>query len=311
MRADTPPFDMDRITYHSFDGETRLVQAEKLVDPNQVLRETSKVTLYPASDINRLAAAIVENRKAGHEVVVGMGAHLIKLGLGPLIADLVRRKLVTAVAMNGAAAFHDMELCVFGATSENVDKELPAGRFGFASEPADMFNESLLYGSFGHGTGYYLGKEIVRLSPALDHCSVLATCYREDVLATVHVAIGTDVVHLGRGASPESQGAAAFIDFHKFITAVYKLVSQGGVYVNIGSAVVMPEVFLKAVSVAVNVHGLLEGSLLTANLDMIDHYRPRTNVLRRVCDDAIDIRMRHEDSIPILYRALVLAKESK
>jgi hypothetical protein len=259
-----------------------------------------------AESIERLADRIVASRRAGHSVVVGMGAHAVKLGLGPHIADLIDRDVVTAVAMNGACAFHDMELAVFGATSEDVATELPAGRFGFADEPSRFYNDAASEAaSAGSGLGHTLSRAVAERAPKdRGHFSILATSARKGIPLTVHVAIGTDVVHTHPSANGAALGAATFVDFRRFLTVVRGL--EGGVYINLGSAVLMPEVFLKAIAVAVHLGMDLSG-MTTANLDMIDHYRPRVNVIERPPGEGIDIRARHEESVPAL-RACVLAR---
>lgn len=269
-----------------------------------------------ASKVERLAECIVRAARAGCPVALGMGAHPVKLGLGPHVTDLMRRGVVTSVAMNGAAAFHDMELAILGATSEDVAKELPVGRFGFAEEPARLYNEAASTAAkTGRGLGEAIG-ELVAQRAAAERArfSILAEGVRLGLTLTVHVAIGTDVSHMHPTADGSALGASSFLDFRRFLTVVERL--GGGVYVNLGSAVIMPEVFLKAVSCAVNLAADLSG-VVTANLDMLDHYRPRTNVIERIPGalshagrgpgEGIDIRGRHEETVPAL-RACILSR---
>jgi hypothetical protein len=286
-----------------------------------------------ASRIQRLAGLIVRARKGGRPVALGMGAHPVKLGLGPHLTDLMRRGVVTSVAMNGAAAFHDLELAVFGATSEDVSRELPLGRFGFADDPARLYNEAAREAAASdRGLGEVIGESVARSADAgrvsapdsqsgaylrraaRARFSILAEASRLGITLTVHIAIGTDVMHVHPTADGAALGASSFLDFRRFLTIVENL--GGGVYVNLGSAVVMPEVFLKAVSCAVNLGADLSG-VVTANLDMLDHYRPRVNVIERISGalsgagrgpaEGIDIRGRHEETVPAL-RACVLAR---
>ncbi|MHC5057556.1 MAG: GSU2086 family protein [Planctomycetota bacterium] len=304
------PLDLSLLAHFPFAERRSLVSADVLRDPPPVGSDfrgaasivTGAGAAEAAEAIELLADRIVASRRAGRPVVVGMGAHAVKLGLGPHIADLVDRGVVTAVAMNGACAFHDMELAVFGATSEDVAAELPAGRFGFADEPSRLYNDAA---GEAAGAGGGLGEALAeRVPEERARFSVLAAAARKGVPLTVHVAIGTDVAHAHPSADGAALGAATFVDFRLFLAVVREL--EGGVYVNLGSAVLMPEVFLKAVSVAVHLGGDLSG-MTTANLDMLDHYRPRVNVIERPPGEGIDVRARHEESVPAL-RACVLAR---
>jgi len=315
--ASIRPLDLSTLSHFPFSERRSLVSADVLREPPPVGADfagaasvmSGEGAAEAAESIERLADRIVASRRAGGAVVVGMGAHAVKLGLGPHIADLMERGVVTAVAMNGACAFHDMELAVFGATSEDVATELPAGRFGFADEPSRFYNDAAGdAASTGRGLGEALARAVAeRAAGGRDRLSILATASRAGVPLTIHVAIGTDIVHAHPSASGAALGAATFVDFRRFLTTVRGL--EGGVYVNLGSAVLMPEVFLKAVSVAVHLGADLSG-LTTANLDMLDHYRPRVNVIERPPGEGIGVRARHEESVPAL-RACVLARMAR
>ena len=305
------PLDLSRMSHFPFSERRSLVSAEALREPPPVGADFAGAASVvrdaeAASRIERLADRMVSARRGGRPVALGMGAHPVKLGLGPHLVDLMRRGAVTSVAMNGAAAFHDLELAVFGATSEDVARELPAGRFGFADEPPRLYNEAASRAAeSGRGLGEALG-ECVSSRAAGERAgfSILAEAHRLGVTLTVHVAIGADVMHLHPTADGAALGRASFTDFRRFLTVVENL--AGGVYVNLGSAVMMPEVFLKAVSVAINLGADLSG-VVTANLDMLDHYRPRVNVIERIPGQGIDIRGRHEETLPAL-RACVVSR---
>ncbi len=322
----TDPLDLSRLRRFPFAERRSLVRADTFTAPPPVPRDfagaasmiddaeartfvgsiVSGRKVPAAAAIDRLAACIAAARRAGRPVALGMGAHAIKLGLGPHLADLIDRGAITSVAMNGAAAFHDMELAVFGATSEDVATELPAGRFGFADEPARAYTEAAKAAAdTGRGLGEALAELVTARAPA-DRArhSVLAAASRAGLDATGHVAIGTDVVHAHPAAAGAALGAASCFDFRRFLAVVENL--AGGVYVNLGSAVLMPEGFLKAVSVAINLGADLSG-LTTANLDMLDHYRTRVNVIERIPGQGIDVRGRHEVTVPAL-RACVLSR---
>ncbi len=305
------PLDLALLAHFPFGERRSLVSSDVLRDPPAVGADFAGAASLmenagAAASVERLADRIVAARRAGRAVVLGMGAHAVKLGLGPHVADLMDRDVVTAVAMNGACAFHDIELAVFGGTSEDVATELPAGRFGFADEPSRFYNDAAAAAASG-GTGF--GTELARATAERTpgtraRYSILATAARKGIPLTVHVAIGTDVAHAHPSASGAALGEATFVDFRRFLTIVRGL--EGGVYVNLGSAVLLPEVFLKAVSVAIHLGGDLSG-LTTANLDMLDHYRPRVNVIERPPGEGIQVRARHEESVPAL-RACILAR---
>jgi hypothetical protein len=258
-----------------------------------------------AVGIDRLAHRLTDAVRRHAPVALGMGAHAIKLGLGAYIVDLIQRSATTAVAMNGAAAFHDLELALYGVTSEDVATSLAAGRFGMAEESADAFNEAARQ---AHGSSRGLGEclaEFVASHAANERAggSILAACHRLGVPVTVHLSIGTDVTNMHPSADGAALGASSHFDFRRFCSVVAGL--SVGVYINLGSAVVMPEVFLKAVAVAINLGADLSG-MTTANLDMLGHYRPSENVIRRMPGEGIDIRGRHEETLPALH-ACVLA----
>lgn len=227
--------------------------------------------------------AIVTARKNGKPILWGMGGHVIKCGLAPVLMDLMRRGLATGFAMNGSASIHDFEIALAGHTSEDVEAVLPDGRFGAAEETGREWNRALstdagLGQSFGLGES--LGKALDTLAPAAHApASLLLQAWRARVPVTVHVAIGTDTPHTHPATDPAVLGAATHRDFRLFCTLVAGL-NGGGVYINAGSAVVMPEVFLKAVSCVRNLgHELRDFS--TVNMDFLQHYRPRVNVVER------------------------------
>ena len=239
----------------------------------------------------------------GGGIALAMGAHVVKCGLSPVVIDLVKRGIVTAAAMNGAAAIHDFEIALIGETSENVDEELPAGRFGMAQETAAAFaRASREAREAGKGLGEALGGLIVREQLGHRKYSILAACAEAGIPATVHVAIGADVVHMHPEADGADIGAATLADFRKICGVVKGL--GNGAWLNVGSAVVLPEVFLKAVSVARNLGADLDG-MVTANFDMYDLYRPRTNVVNRPSGNGYQIMGRHEIMLPLLRLALI------
>jgi hypothetical protein len=267
----------------------------------------------PAADaargIEELARAIRESAAAkDREIVWMMGAHVVKCGLSRYVIDLMRSGYVTAVAMNGAAAIHDFEIASFGETSEDVARNLERGVFGFARETADGCFEAVHRGrSEGRGLGEALGRALEDSRAPHAAYSVLAAASRLGVPATVHVAIGTDILHQHPAFDGAAWGELSARDFRILASRIERLGRAGGVAVNAGSAVICPEVFLKAFSVARNL-GAPFDRLVTANLDMIQHYRPRTNVLARPSGfggASIAITGRHEVVIPLLHSFIV------
>jgi hypothetical protein len=249
--------------------------------------------------------AISEARSKGKPVIWGMGGHVIKCGLAPVLIDLMHRRFATGFAMNGSASIHDFEIALAGSTSEDVEAVLPDGRFGAAEETGREWNRAL---KPGLGAGEALGKALQILAPE-QHAgvSLLIQAWRARVPVTVHIAVGTDTPHTHPALSPEVLGAATHHDFRLFCTMVAAL-NGGGVYVNAGSAVVLPEVFLTALSCVRNL-GHEVRDFTTVNLDFLQHYRPRVNVVERPHAQAggrgCALTGHHEIMIPLLAAALI------
>ena len=230
-------------------------------------------------DLEALSESIVEARKQHRPVVFMMGAHVVKCGLGGLLCDLLRRRVITALAINGACAIHDIEIAMWGKTSEDVGDGLQSGMFGATEETAKLFNGAAgACLAEGIGLGRGLGRALVGASAPNRGVSLLATAYELDIPVTVHVAIGTDVVHEHAEADGRAIGYASMEDFRSFTSIIMRL--GGGVVLNIGSAVILPEVFLKALAIARN-RGSDLGKFTTANFDMLQLYRPITSVVER------------------------------
>jgi hypothetical protein len=256
-----------------------------------------------AQALKQLRDAIVKAHAEGRQIVAALGGHVIKTGCGPYLIDWIARGVLTGVAMNGSAAIHDLELAIAGHTSEDVGPRLIAGTFGFARETSDLFaRASDRAAEQGIGLGAALGDVILEHGgPGLDS-SLLVAARRKGVPATVHVAIGTDIVHMTSELDGAALGQASLIDFRTLCGLVAHL--EGGVWLNLGSAVVMPEVFLKTVSVARNLGFSLDG-MTTANLDFQQQYRGRLNVLDRPGGAGIALTGHHEILIPLLHAAVV------
>jgi len=263
-------------------------------------------SIYAARDLRALINDIVRAHKKKKTVACAMGGHVIKVGCGPVIADLVERGVVTAIAMNGAAAIHDYELSLIGETSEDVAETLQNGSFGMARETAEAFAQAALLGSSGAGLGRAIAEKALRNKHR--KISLLAACAKRGVPVTVHLSVGADITHMHPQVSGRDLGESTLIDFRILSSIVAGL--EGGVWMNLGSAVMMPEVFLKAVSVARNLGHKLT-NFTTVNLDMIQHYRPKANVLARPKGRAIAITGHHEILIPLVRAGVVAALEGR
>lgn len=250
-----------------------------------------------------LVEAVARAREQGAPVILGIGAHVIKVGLSPLIVDLLERGIVTAMAFNGAGIIHDFEIATVGRSSEDVGAGLEDGRFGMAKETAEAVNGAASDAhARGIGLGRAMGERLLAAAPPFVKHSLLATCARLSLPATVHVALGADIVHMHENANGAAIGAATMADFRLLAGVVANLTN--GVYLNFGSAVVLPEVFMKALNLARNV-GHDVKSFTTANCDQIRHYRPRMNVLVRPGGKAIELVGHHEFTFPLLRLAIL------
>jgi hypothetical protein len=256
--------------------------------------------------LREVAAAWVRARQSGLPVLLGMGAHPLKVGLSPILIDLLNRGLITGLALNGAVIIHDAEIAMVGRTSEDVDQVLDSGRFGMARETAEFLNEATTWGAReGLGLGEAVARRLKQSDFPFKHLSLLAAAAALDVPVTVHVAVGTDIIHLHPSLDPAALGVATHLDFRLFAAQVSRL--AGGLYINLGSAVILPEVFLKALTLARNLGHRVE-PLTTVNLDFIQHYRPLTNVVRRPTAGAgqgYALTGHHEILVPLLAALVV------
>ncbi len=264
--------------------------------------------ILAARDFRSVTEAIVKARRSGRPVILGMGAHPIKAGLSPLIIDLMQRGVVTALATNGACIVHDFELSYAGHTSEDVEKELQKGMFGMAHETGKYLNKAIRDAAArGNGIGKSIGKLIHESTYALREQSIFARAYALKIPATVHVAVGTDIIHMHPSVDGASLGKGTLYDFRLFSSVVADL--DGGVYLNLGSAVIMPEIFLKALTVARNLGYKVE-NITTVNMDFLQHYRPTHNVLRRPTvrqGASYALTGHHEIMLPLLAAAVIEA----
>ena len=303
-------------------SKVRSVEAASLPRSGGTMKEffASLPDQLAARDLKAVIRAVTRAHKKGRTVALGMGAHVIKVGLSPLIIDLMERGVVNSVALNGAGIVHDFELAYAGATSEEVDKEIISGRFGMARETGRLLNEAIKKGAKkrpgpGIGIGRSVGEMIERSRFPNKGISILSAGVRYDVPVTVHVAIGTDIIHVHPSFDGAATGKGAELDLKTFSAVVATL--SGGVFINIGSAVVMPEVFLKALTVARNLSRQRKKdkgvkNFTTVNMDFIQHYRPVTNVVRRPTignkiggGRGYTITGHHELMVPLLYAGII------
>lgn len=256
-----------------------------------------------ARGLKRLRDAIVEAHLGGSPVVAALGGHVVKAGCAPFLIDWINRGVLGGLALNGSAAIHDLELAVSGRTSEDVGPRLMAGTFGFALETSAIFAQACARAAVEKiGLGAALGDEVIgQGGPGLDS-SLLVAARRANVPLTVHVAVGTDIVHMTPDLDGAALGQATLLDFRKLANVIARM--NGGVWLNLGSAVVLPEVFLKAVAMVRNLGRSLDG-LTTANLDFNQQYRGLLNVLQRPGAEGIALTGHHELMIPLLHAAVV------
>jgi hypothetical protein len=264
--------------------------------------------LLAAKDFKAVVEAIAAAKRADKAIIWGLGAHVLKTGLSPVLVDLMERGFISAIATNGAGIIHDFEIALSGGTSEDVDATLGPGTFGMAEETGTQLNRAINEGvAAGLGLGQSVGRYLDAVRPPFGQICVAATAWRLQIPVTVHVAIGTDIIHMHPQASGAALGEGSLRDFKYFVSCVSRL--ENGVYLNCGSAVVLPEVFLKAVAIARNEGRSLDG-LTTVNLDFLRHYRPLTNVVNRPTAGTgrgYSLTGHHELLIPLLAAALIEA----
>jgi hypothetical protein len=257
-------------------------------------------------DFPELVQRLADCHRRQRPIIIGMGAHVIKVGLNPILIDLMERGIIAGMALNGAGIVHDTEIAMVGRTSEDVDHVLGSGAFGAAKETGEFINQAINLGQdLEQGIGEALGEALLTANFPFSGMSLLASARRLKVPVTVHVAMGTDIVHIHPSANGAAIGAGSYRDFRLFCSMIANL--EGGAYLNFGSAVLLPEVFLKALTVVRNL-GHEVRRFTTANFDFIRHYRPLTNVVNRPTADGgkgYSITGHHELMIPLLVAALL------
>ena len=308
------PMDLTRLTTVSVFDRGGKVQIEHFAGVHEkggslasLLDKMPK--LLAADHLRSVVAAIANARAQGKPVIWGMGGHVIKCGLAPVLIDLVQRGFITAYVMNGSTSIHDFEIGICGATSEDVEAVLPDGSFGSAEETGRWMNEAALEAAEQRiGLGEAYGAKLAQVGQAgMRAQSVLYTAWKQSIPVTVHLAMGTDTPHTHPAADGAALGAGTLRDF-RLLCGVVSEMSNGGVYVNCGSAVVLPEVFLKVVSSVRNLGVKLE-NFTTVNLDFLQHYRPKMNVVERPHAKAggkgYSLTGHHEIMVPLLAALLI------
>jgi hypothetical protein len=312
-RRPLPSVDFSRLNTHSLHDRPSKVQ---VADLGRVVDRSATVDQLFESLPNQLAGVQLRRWRdvllsavaADRHVVAAIGGHVIKTGCGPHLIDWIKRGVLTAIAMNGSAAIHDVELALAGRTSEDVDSRLPNGSFGMTRETAEFFGIAAEHASDRNmGLGQALGELLHTGGCRHSEASLVHAAVSAGIPCTVHVALGTDIVHMHSCCSGAKTGDASMRDFRTLCQVVADL--QNGVWMNLGSAVVMPEVFLKAVSIARNLGYNLDG-MTTVDLDMIRQYRSRVNVLERHRSNGFSITGHHEIILPLIHAAVIARLDS-
>ncbi len=314
-RAKRPePLDLDGVRTYPLADRRSKVSVADFARPHEAGSSVAKLlaslpNILGAQSLRKLVSEVKQARERDKPILWGLGAHVLKVGLSPVLVDLMERGLVDGLAFNGAGIVHDFELAKVGHTSEEVDAVLGSGEFGMARETGEEINRAITSGAAdGLGLGASVGRHIAESGPEHAALSLLAAAWRLGIPATVHVAIGTDIVHMHPACDPAAVGRTSHDDFKLFAGQVAAL-GGGGVYLNVGSAVVLPEVFLKAVTLARNLgHELVD--FTTANFDFIQSYRPNTNVVQRPTKGVgrgYSLTGHHEIMIPLFAAAIIEA----
>jgi len=312
MSQDTlKPLDFTGLsTYSLHDRYSKVTVEDFATPPRAGMSVQELLTGLPGQlagqEFPELIKRLARIRKADRPLMIGMGAHVIKVGLNPILIELMERGIITSIALNGAGIIHDAEIAMVGRTSEEVADVLGEGAFGAARETGEVLNQAINRGADeGLGLGAAVGKALTEADFPFNNHSLLAQAHRLDVPVTVHVAIGTDIIHIHPDADGAAIGQTSYYDFRLFCRLVSNL--EGGAYLNIGSAVLLPEVFLKALTVVRNLgHNVRD--ITTANFDFIRHYRPATNVVHRPTLEGgrgFNFTGHHELMIPLLAAALL------
>lgn len=316
---DLKPLSLEEVSTYPLTSRPSKVSLDDFARP---VDESSSLTdflnslsnILAVQSLRELSARIRHAKQTGKPIIWGLGGHVIKVGLAPVIIDLMKRGFVTAIAANGSVLVHDAELAMVGSTSEDVDATLGEGAFGAAQETGRLLNSAAAEGMRDRiGLGEALGRALVTLRPKYREYSLLCAAYNARIPFTAHITIGGDIAHFHPSADGAALGATSHTDF-RLLGELVRRMNGGGVYLNVGSAVVLPEIFLKCVTLVRNLgHELTD--ITTANFDFIQSYRPLTNVVRRPTADGAgrgySITGHHELTIPLLAAALICGTEKE
>jgi len=310
---DLVPLSLDKVKTYPLASRPSKVKLEDFARPiteDSSLREFLErlPNILAVQNLRELAGQIRRARELGKPIIWGIGGHVVKTGLAPVIIDLMRRGFVSAIAGNGSVLVHDSEIAMVGSTSEDVDATLGEGIFGGAEETGGLLNEAARDGARDDlGLGEATGRALLTRTPKYEDYSLLCAAYKARVPFTAHVTIGADIAHFHPAADGAALGATTHTDF-RLLAELVRRMNGGGVYLNVGSAVILPEVFLKCVTLVRNLGHPLK-DITTANLDFIQSYRPLTNVVRRPTADGAgrgySITGHHELTIPLLAAELI------
>ncbi|HKZ79344.1 MAG TPA: hypothetical protein VJ124_13785 [Pyrinomonadaceae bacterium] len=307
------PLDLENVSTYPLASRPSKVSLQDFAKPVQEKSSLadfldSLPNILAVKSLRQLAARMHQARALSKPIIWGLGGHVIKTGLAPIVIDLMQRGLVTAIAANGSVLIHDAEMAMVASTSEDVDATLSEGIFGGSAETGEILNRSAKEGARdGIGLGEALGHALCALNPQHADCSLVCNAYRAHIPFTAHVTIGGDVAHFHPNADGGALGATTHTDF-RLLAELVRRMNGGGVYLNVGSAVVLPEVFLKCVTLVRNL-GYELADITTANFDFIQSYRPITNVVRRPTakggGEGYAITGHHELTIPLLAAQLI------
>ncbi len=284
MPKPTQPLDLTKVKTYSVNDRFSKVSINDFATPFKKGESFSTFldglpSILAGSDLRSVIRAISTASKSNHHVCFAMGGHVIKTGMAPLLIDLMKKGVITMISMNGSGIIHDLEIAMIGKTSEDVSQSLGSGDFGMAKETSDFINLAIQNAQQKNlGLGHSMGDSILKENLEYKNLSLLAMAASLGIPATVHVAIGTDIIHMHPDFDAGACGKASHLDFEKFASTIADL--ENGVFINAGSAVIMPEIFLKAVTLVRNLGHRLD-DFTTVNLDFIKHYRPITNVVNR------------------------------
>lgn len=314
---DLRPLVLDKVSTYPLASRPSKVSLDDFASPvgeDSSLKDflASLPNILAVQNLRELAVRMHRARELKKPIIWGIGGHVIKTGLAPILIDLMKRGFVTAIAANGSVLVHDAEIAMVGSTSEDVDATLGEGAFGGAEETGRLLNGAAKEGARDNiGLGEAMGRALLEQNPKHSTHSLLCAAYVARVPFTAHVTIGGDIAHFHPAADGAALGAATHVDFRLFAELVRRM-NRGGVYLNVGSAVVLPEVFLKCVTLVRNLGNELS-DITTANLDFIQSYRPITNVVRRPTADGAghgySITGHHELTIPLLAAELICGSQ--